>query len=269
MLVLALLITQATPVYELPESPVPPMDMRIVDLSEPTPKIVVTPHRIKRKPVTAEVPRPAPPNPTLLPLVTAKPTPLALPKAESKPAPVAPPAATVPAPPSPPVPPAAARLSNIHKPDKDPPANIATLPFAPSPSAPLNGQNSPQASGEPALGGSRLKGLTPYPVGSMPSGGSGLRGSLVGCANSDAVTLSVVERAKCNERFGGDIAGAPRLDGISPAKRRAFDKAAERQDEDRRYRDSTPRGEPAHPLSSGAGDTSRGPSSVIPSGPPH
>jgi hypothetical protein len=103
----------------------------------------------------------------------------------------------------------------------------------------------------------------------MPNGGGGLRGTLVGCANPDAVGLSAAERARCNERFGVDIGGAPKFDGISPAKRRAFDKAADRQDADTRYRDTVPRGEPAHPLSSGAGDTSRGPSSVIPSGPPH
>jgi hypothetical protein len=103
----------------------------------------------------------------------------------------------------------------------------------------------------------------------MPSGGGGIRGSLVGCANADAVSLSAVERARCNERFGGSIGTAPVLDGISPAKRAVFDRAAERNESDRRYRDTVPRGEPAHPLSSGSGDTSRGPSSVIPSTPPH
>ena len=81
----------------------------------------------------------------------------------------------------------------------------------------------------------------------MPNGGGGLRGTLVGCANPDAVGLSAAERARCNERFGVDIGGAPKLDGISPTKRRDFDKAAARQDADTRYRDTVPRGEPAHP----------------------
>ena len=64
----------------------------------------------------------------------------------------------------------------------------------------------------------------------MPSGGSGLRGSLVGCANAESVRLSSVERAHCNERFGVEITRAPVLDGINPAKRAAFDKAAAAQD---------------------------------------
>jgi hypothetical protein len=65
---------------------------------------------------------------------------------------------------------------------------------------------------------------TPY--GFMPSGGGGLRNSLVGCANAEAVRLSGAERDKCNEKFGVDIAGAPKIDGISAAKRATFDKAA-------------------------------------------
>jgi hypothetical protein len=72
----------------------------------------------------------------------------------------------------------------------------------------------------------------------MPSGGSGLRGSLVLCANADAVHASRAERDKCNERFGVDIAGAPRLDPISPAKRSEFDKASDHNAAEARYRDS-------------------------------
>ena len=72
----------------------------------------------------------------------------------------------------------------------------------------------------------------------MPSGGGGLRGTLVGCANSEAVRLSGAEHDKCNERFGQEIGAAPKLDPLSPAKRAAFDKAAASQEGDRRYRAS-------------------------------
>jgi hypothetical protein len=100
----------------------------------------------------------------------------------------------------------------------------------------------------------------------MPSGGSGLRGTLVGCANADSVNLSAAERARCNERFGTRAASAPLLDPISPAKRAAFDKAEERQDRSLRYKDSTAQpGTAIGPLSPDG--TSRGPSGVINSSP--
>jgi hypothetical protein len=76
----------------------------------------------------------------------------------------------------------------------------------------------------------------------MPGGGSGLRGSLVGCANQDAVSLSSVERAQCNERFGAEAASAPAFDSMSPAKRAAFDKAAAREEANRQYREGMPPG---------------------------
>jgi hypothetical protein len=76
----------------------------------------------------------------------------------------------------------------------------------------------------------------------MPSGGSGLRGSLVGCANAAAVGLSSAERSRCNERFGTDIGGAPKLDAIPAAKRREFDAIAAKQEVDRKYREATPTG---------------------------
>jgi hypothetical protein len=117
------------------------------------------------------------------------------------------------------------------------------------------------------LGGSRLNGLTPYPYGAMPSGGSGLRGTLVGCANAEAVSLSAAERARCNERFGSRAASAPALDSIAPAKRAAFDKAAERQDRSLRYRDSTPQPSADAIGALSPDGTSRGPGSVISSTP--
>ena len=87
----------------------------------------------------------------------------------------------------------------------------------------------------------------------MPSGGSGLRGTLVGCANADAVSLSAAERARCNERFGSAAGSAPAFDTISPAKRAAFDKAAAAQEADRRYRSGMPTGTTAGKPGFGSG----------------
>jgi hypothetical protein len=75
----------------------------------------------------------------------------------------------------------------------------------------------------------------------MPGGGGGLRGTLVGCANSDAVHLSGAERNNCAERFGTHLSGAPAMT-LSPAKRQEYDAAAARQEQDRKYRDSAPVG---------------------------
>ena len=112
-----------------------------------------------------------------------------------------------------------------------------------------------------APGGSRLSGLQPFPAGMFPSGGPGLRGTLVGCANADAVRLSGAERDKCNQRFGGELAHARPLDGINPAKRAEFDRAAAHQDAERSYRAST--SSPlARPESVGGG-VAHGPASSV------
>ena len=73
----------------------------------------------------------------------------------------------------------------------------------------------------------------------MPNGGGGLRGTLVGCANAEAVRLSGAERDKCNERFGQEISSAPKLDPLSPAKRASFDKSSAHDAAWAKYRDST------------------------------
>jgi hypothetical protein len=248
IVIIAFLVSQAAPEYVLPEPPEPPMDVQIVTAPEIPPPPIVPPKMTPRKVVTQVEPPPAPappvpeskptPAPPTPPKSLAakptppKPTPLAVapsPPTPPTPKPQPPKAAPPqPAPPSPPtLVPAPAKL-NIHKPKEAAPANVATLPMAPSPSP------APATSGAPAFGGeapgSRLSGLTPFPLGAMPSGGTGLRGTLVGCANANAVNLSSVERAHCNERFGVEIKHAPVLDGIPPAKRAAFDKAAAAQD---------------------------------------
>jgi hypothetical protein len=61
----------------------------------------------------------------------------------------------------------------------------------------------------------------------------------VGCANAQAVGLSSVERAHCDQRFGSSIGAAPHLDDIPPDRRAAFDHDAEKADRARAYRNST------------------------------
>ena len=246
--IIAILVSQAAPEYVRPEPPpAPPMDIQIMRAPEIPPPPIVPPKMVPRK-IETETPPPAPappvpePKPTPAPPappkpVQAKPTPpkaVAVVVAPAPPKPIEPQAQPSPpkpappklAPPSPPTTISAPIKLNIHKPKEDAPANVATLPMAPS-SAPSTAGASGGAVQAP---GSRLSGLNPFPAGSMPSGGTGLRGSLVGCANSDTVRLSSVERAHCNERFGVEIRRAPSLDGISPTKRAAYDKAAAAQD---------------------------------------
>jgi len=275
VVILALILTQAAPEYQLPESIAPPMEVQIMPMPEPPPPPVIIerlpplkPEPAKPPPPTPQPPKPKPPEPTPVapapppptpappkptpvapkpaptPPAVVKPLPAAAPRPEAKPAPPAPvapptPAPPKPAPPAPPAPAAPVHL-NIHKPEKEAPGTVPTLPFAPAPTpsaAPPAGGPA-ASSGEPPLGGSRLQGLTPYPYGAMPSGGSGLRGTLVGCANADSVNLSAAERARCAERFGARAGSAPALDPISPGKRAAFDKAEEKQNRDLEYRDS-------------------------------
>ena len=186
--------------------------------------------------------KPTPPKPNTVPLAPAPartpapPSPAPSPTPAVKPAPTA----TV-APPNPisaritaPVIVLRPSLLNLHKPAKEVPANVPTLPLSPGGSKEGGGGGGAPASGSGPLSGSRLNGLSPYPYGALPSGGPGLRGTLVGCANSEAVKLSSVERARCNERFGEEAARAPVLDGIDPAKRARFDKTADRQENDRK-----------------------------------
>ena len=246
IVVIAILVTQAQPDYVLPEPPAPPMDVQIITAPEIPPPPIVPPKMTPRKIVTetAAPPAPAPPTPEPKPTpappappkplpakptpakpttVVVAPTPPTPPTPQPQPPKPAPPKLAPPAPPSPT--PAPVKL-NIHKPKEEAPASVATLPMAPSPTP----AGSPATAGGAQTPGSRLSGLNPFPAGSLPYGGTGLRGTLVGCANADSVHLSSVERAHCNERFGVEITRAPTLDGINPAKRAAFDRAAEAQD---------------------------------------
>lgn len=274
-ILLGVVINQAPPDYTfleptaVPEPPTPAMEAEIVTMPQITPP-KIEPPKAQPEPTPAPTPKPAPPKPEPPKPEPpqpepAKPTP---PKpTPPKPTPLPTPAAPAPAPtprpapkpqavvtqapatptqaaakPAPAAPVARPSPLNIHKAAKEAPAGVPTLPMAPSagaagkPGSPAAGAAAASAG---AAGQSRLNGLSPYPYGTMPSGGPGLRGTLVGCANADAVRLSGAERAHCNERFGEDLTHAPVLDPISRAKRADFDKALERQDADRKYLNST------------------------------
>jgi hypothetical protein len=269
-IILGVIINQAPPEYQFRETivPSPTMDVEIVSLP-PIPPIEppkVEPPKAKPEPIPTPAPNPTPPKVEQPKLAPAKPEPAKpVPAKPSppKPSPLPTPVAPAPAPTSRPAPKPQATIIkstpiqasaqaapverpsplNIHKALKEAPAGIPILPMAPAsgpagkPGSPAGGAAAAAATG--SAGPSRLNGLSPYPYGAFPSGGPGLRGTLVGCANAEAVRLSGAERAHCNERFGVDITHAPALDGIAPAKRAAFDKAADRQAADRKYRGST------------------------------
>ncbi len=270
--------------------PPPPKVEPPVVKPEPTPPVTpptppkpepAKPQQPRPEPARPEPPKPAPAQAAAPKAAPAKPSPLPAPVAPTRtpappsPAPtprlqakaaVASPSATVrPVAPISAAPAAriAASLLNIHKALRQAPANVPTLPMAPSggqAGAPGSTASGTPATGTPgAPGETRAGALNGLPYGAMPSGGPGLRGTLVGCANADAVRLTGAERNHCNERFGVEAAKAPALDGISPAKRAAFDRAAGRQEANRRYRDTTSTG--AVPTEEGG--IARGPASTV------
>jgi hypothetical protein len=246
------------------ETPPPPTPQPLP--TPPKPLIQLPSPAARPKPATVKPTPPAAAPPTLAPPTPARPTPPKVSPIAPTPSPTRSPAPPAPAPSPTPSPKPAVRptptptavapvpakiappaivlrpsLLNLHKPAKEAPANVPTLPMAPSGQAGGGGGGgAPAAPGAP--GGSRLSGLSPYPYGAMPSGGPGLRGTLVGCANAEAVNLSSVERARCNERFGVEATKAPVLDGIDPARRSQFDKTAQRQEEERRHGAAMPAG---------------------------
>ena len=87
----------------------------------------------------------------------------------------------------------------------------------------------------------RPTGVHPAPLPEGPRGDlrAALRGSSVGCANARAVGLNRREQEHCDERLGNIPPGAPVYDApMDPAKRRALDQQAIRQQADRAYRDA-------------------------------
>ncbi|HEV7157643.1 MAG TPA: hypothetical protein VGN38_04740 [Caulobacteraceae bacterium] len=237
----------------LSQPPPPPAAPPAPTQPQIRPPAPVAPPRVTPPKPNPPTPAPQTPAPTPTPARTAPPKPNPLPAA---PVPARAPAPPTPSPSPSPAPnpgprpapsvsvtaphPTTARaptpavvvrpsLLNLHKPTREVPAGVPTLPLAPSgaPGGPAQAGGGGGGPGAPA--GSRLGGLSPYPYGGLPSGGPGLRGTLVGCANAEAVRLSSVERARCNERFGEEADRAPVLDAIDPVKRSGFDKAADRQ----------------------------------------
>ena len=277
-------LSQISPVYHLPEftpPPEPPMDARIIVLETPPPPLKIEPRKTPTPPKPPEPPlqpepKPEPPKPEpqkpepqklqAAAVEKAKPAPPKVqPVLAPAPLPAAKPVVTPPAPkPTPPAPPAPlikAPPLNVHKPEKDAPKSVPALPMAPSPVQPSANPPLPATvGGGAAPGDSRLSGLRPFPTGMFPSGGPGLRGTLVGCANADAVRLTPAEREKCNRRFSSELSRAPALDGIDPAKRAAFDRSVEHQDAARAYRGGTSSPtarpeDPAHGVPHGPGSS--------------
>ncbi|HZZ34679.1 MAG TPA: hypothetical protein VFE03_03070 [Caulobacteraceae bacterium] len=256
---------------KLEEQPLPPKPEPIPPKPEPTPPQPAppapTPTPPKPEPPKPEPPKPAPAKPSPLPApvqqtteqpkpAPAKVAPAPAPTPKPAPAPVIQPSTAPPTPtPGPPKPNPSTSQSpsplNVHAPAQQAPLNVPTLPMAPAGGSPgkpgsanAGGAPSSGAPGPNQPGGAQGSRLNPYPYGVMPNGGPGLRGTLVGCANADAVRLTPSERARCNERFGANTAAAPVLDPIPPAKRNELDRAAARNAAERAYRGSVPNGNP-------------------------
>ena len=132
--------------------------------------------------------------------------------------------------------------------------NEAGAPLAPSVSIPGAAEAPPQqASGAPsgAPGGPAGGGGAPgggLPSGRLPGFGSGLRGSVLGCANAAALHLSREEQAKCDQQFGTGARESPQMDAIGATKRADIDRQAAQEQAAQRYRDSTPAGSEASPI---------------------
>jgi hypothetical protein len=76
----------------------------------------------------------------------------------------------------------------------------------------------------------------------LPHFGGGLRGSLIGCANAEALHLSREEQARCNESLGAGAAQSPQMSAIDASKRRTLDGQAASEAASQKYRDSAPAG---------------------------
>lgn len=235
---------QLVPPTQTPPPPFPIVRPRAQPTQQPPPS---PPPTLQRQ-ATTSLPQAAP-QPT--PKVTApapqfvRPTPLPAPQL----APMAPPA------PAPPTPVPAASLKNpqthtvnaphlvLHR-DRNaaagqPSVSIPGAVFAPTPQA---------QAGRPAGGGAAGGGAHGFPGGALPGFGNGLRDSLVGCANADAVHLSLAERAHCAETFGEGTRETQQMDPIGAARRAVLNGEAASESAAERYRNSTPAGSEATPI---------------------
>jgi hypothetical protein len=254
-------------VPEVPE-PIPPI---------PPPKPVPIPKPVpapKAAPVPQPVPppQPQPPQPAPKPVVVKAPQPLTAKPAPTPAAPVklapapspapAPKLANLPSPLPPPTPapqpgpPQSVPRSSLVQPQPQivtarhlilhksqdqgaplaAPVSIPGATFAPSPTQAASG--APASPGAGAAGG----GAGGLPGGVLPRFGGGLRGSLIGCANAEAVHLTREEQARCDEAFGADAARSPQMSAIDASRRRDLDHQAASEASAQKYRDSGPSG---------------------------
>jgi hypothetical protein len=248
--------------YPLRIEPQEAVQVQIVPQPEPIPPPVVLP---PEKPLVQPTPQPPAPPPTPQPVqkpaaatvATPKPTPAPAAKPAPSAAPLAPP---TPAPaPSPPrvvtqasvvqsqAKVAATPKITLHK-DKDqgeplaPAISIPGAAFAP-PAGPAPQAATSSGAGAPGGGGNGL------PGGALPGFGSGLRGSALGCANAEALHLSPAERARCAQSFGEGARESPQISPFSASKREELDREQAAAAAAQKYRDSTPSGSEARPVS--------------------
>jgi hypothetical protein len=134
------------------------------------------------------------------------------------------------------------------RPTPTPPKGVATLPLAPAPP------------GNPTGGGIGTK-TAPAPLPAAPGSDlkTALRGFSPGCRMRDAVGLTKAERDACDEKLGRGAATAPFIPApMDPAKRRAFDAQAAKDERYRKYKEGnvppgiTPGSEPGK--NTGLGD---------------
>ena len=136
-------------------------------------------------------------------------------------------------------PPAAGRLAQpspirLHRrPQRFVPPEVPTAPIAPAtPPAPTIAAPGPR--GPPALH------PAPEPEGPKGDVRTALRHGEPGCANPDAVGLTKAERDLCNEKFGKGAKSAPFLGlGLAGDKQRLLDAAAQKKEDDYRYKHGT------------------------------
>ena len=224
-----------TPQPPTPPKPETPAPVRVTTRLAPAP---TAPVQANRAPQPAPTPKPTL-APTLAPITPATPAP----------SPGPPRVVTAPTAPSVQSKAFAAPHMVLHR-----NRNEAGAPLAPGVSIPGAVEAPPQqASGAPGggRGGGAPGGGPPgggLPSGSLPGFGSGLRGSVLGCANAAALHLSKAEQAKCDEAFGEGAHESPVMDPIGATKRADIDRQAAGEAAAQRYRDSTPAGTEAVPV---------------------
>lgn len=230
--------TPAPPPTPQPQPPQPPKPQPPARVAAQPAPVQSAPLQAKRAPALAPSPKPTLAQP-LAPITAAAPTPTP-----------GPPRVTAPALPNAQSKAFASPHIVLHR-----NRNEAGAPLAPSVAIPGAVEAPPQqASGAPngapgGPSGGGAPGGRGFPAGSLPAFGGGLRGSVLGCANAAALHLSRAEQAKCDEAFGTGAHESPVMDPIGATKRAEIDRQAAAEQAAQRYRDSTPAGSEATPIS--------------------